>query len=226
MEYDSVSGQYYDRARYYDEAIGRFMAQDPIGFAGGTEDLYEYVGNDPINETDPSGLVPVPPAIKSWINHGNQNNVGAAKNAWAEVAAYVKNVETDSRNWEAAHRDLTSLKNFQGFLDKYLFPALAGNDAYNFLTGIFLEGEELGDLVMEAFNEQLIENALQQAIDDVIHTEEGSLANKVITYATAAFNNYHTLKYWISKFNSLTGDGDLTIADIRVWLGFSAKGYY
>src|SRR5579885_1268255 len=32
QEYDATTGQYYDRARYYDEAIGRFMGQDPMGF--------------------------------------------------------------------------------------------------------------------------------------------------------------------------------------------------
>ncbi|MGO9466935.1 MAG: RHS repeat-associated core domain-containing protein, partial [Isosphaeraceae bacterium] len=31
MEYDSTTGIYYDHARYYDAAIGRFMSQDPAG---------------------------------------------------------------------------------------------------------------------------------------------------------------------------------------------------
>ena len=43
MEYDSVTGQYYDRARYYDAAIGRFMSRDPMGFRAGDADLYRYV---------------------------------------------------------------------------------------------------------------------------------------------------------------------------------------
>ncbi len=55
MEYDATVGQYYDRARYYDEAIGRFMGQDPKGFSAGDMDLYRYVGNGPTNATDPSG---------------------------------------------------------------------------------------------------------------------------------------------------------------------------
>ncbi len=59
MEYDATTGQSYDRARYYDEAIGRFMAQDPMGFQAGDEDLYRYVGNGPTDATDPSGLIKV-----------------------------------------------------------------------------------------------------------------------------------------------------------------------
>ncbi|MDD5160802.1 MAG: peptidoglycan DD-metalloendopeptidase family protein [Sulfuricurvum sp.] len=48
---------YYYRARYYDPTIGRFITPDPIGFAGGDTNFYRYVGNDPVNFVDPSGLL-------------------------------------------------------------------------------------------------------------------------------------------------------------------------
>ncbi|MBD2215314.1 hypothetical protein H6G27_36730 [Nostoc linckia FACHB-104] len=56
-EFDSETGLYYNRARYYDANLGRFISQDPIGFAGRDANLYRYVGNDPINATEPSGLL-------------------------------------------------------------------------------------------------------------------------------------------------------------------------
>jgi RHS repeat-associated protein len=56
-EYDPETGLYYYRARYYDPATGRFLQQDPIGFASGDVNLYGYVGNNPINFIDPSGLI-------------------------------------------------------------------------------------------------------------------------------------------------------------------------
>ena len=56
MEYDSVTGQYYDRARYYNPATGEFMEQDPIAFGAGDPNLYRYVGNGPLDGTDPAGL--------------------------------------------------------------------------------------------------------------------------------------------------------------------------
>jgi len=49
------SGLYYYRARMYSPTLGRFMQPDPIGYQGGVH-LYAYVGNDPLNLTDPLGL--------------------------------------------------------------------------------------------------------------------------------------------------------------------------
>ncbi len=55
-EYDSETGLYYLRARYYDPETGKFMSKDPIGFAGGDVNLYRYVGNNPVYWIDPFGL--------------------------------------------------------------------------------------------------------------------------------------------------------------------------
>ncbi len=40
----------------FSPTIGRFITEDPIGLDGGDSNLYRYVGNDPINRVDPSGL--------------------------------------------------------------------------------------------------------------------------------------------------------------------------
>ncbi len=54
-EYDTETGMYFYRARYYDPKVGRFVTKDPIGFGGGIN-VYAYVGNSPINLSDPYGL--------------------------------------------------------------------------------------------------------------------------------------------------------------------------
>jgi RHS repeat-associated protein len=54
-EYDKETGLYYYRARYYDAMEGRFLSKDPIGLLGGINQ-YNYVGGNPVNYVDPSGL--------------------------------------------------------------------------------------------------------------------------------------------------------------------------
>ncbi len=51
------TGLYYYRARYYHPGLARFIAEDPIGFAGGDINFYAYVGNSPTNFADPDGLL-------------------------------------------------------------------------------------------------------------------------------------------------------------------------
>jgi RHS repeat-associated protein len=74
QRYDSETGLYYYKNRYYSPTLGRFLQPDPIGYQideecgcacpGGCDDastpstlnLYTYVDNDPLNQTDPLGL--------------------------------------------------------------------------------------------------------------------------------------------------------------------------
>ena len=58
-EFDAESGLYYYRARYYDPNAGRFLSEDPIGFAAGDFNLYRYVSNNPANAQDATGLSPI-----------------------------------------------------------------------------------------------------------------------------------------------------------------------
>ena len=56
---DSATSLNYMQARNYDPVMGRFLSIDPKGFEDtGTPAMfgrYTYVGNDPVNATDPSG---------------------------------------------------------------------------------------------------------------------------------------------------------------------------
>jgi len=57
-EFDSETGLYFYRARYYDPATGRFLNEDPIGFLGGDVNFYALTFDNPLNWTDPFGLDP------------------------------------------------------------------------------------------------------------------------------------------------------------------------
>jgi len=55
-EYDTETGWYYFRARYYDPNLRRFVQEDPIGYGGGGN-LYAYAGGNPVERRDPSGMM-------------------------------------------------------------------------------------------------------------------------------------------------------------------------
>jgi RHS repeat-associated protein len=68
-EWDADAKLQYNRARYYDPALGKWTSVDPIGFESDDTDLYRYVSNNPTTLTDPSGL-----AYKTMVEFqfGNQ----------------------------------------------------------------------------------------------------------------------------------------------------------
>ena len=51
---DAETGLYYNRFRYYDPELGRYLSEDPIGLRGGV-DLCGYAV-DSVNSSDPFGL--------------------------------------------------------------------------------------------------------------------------------------------------------------------------
>jgi RHS repeat-associated protein len=55
-ELDKETGLQYNRARYLDLVLARWISQDPKSFAAGDTNLYRFVGNHPSYATDPSGL--------------------------------------------------------------------------------------------------------------------------------------------------------------------------
>jgi len=80
--------------RVYDSRLGRFLSQDP---AGDGDNWYAYADNDPVDETDPDGLMSAPTGAGMWgINGGTQSDgdwamgnvegdLASARNTWAEV---------------------------------------------------------------------------------------------------------------------------------------------
>lgn len=86
-------GQYFDQEtkfhynwnRYYDPRIGRYITTDPIGVIlelpgkrPNINHLYVYSENNPINDTDPSGLMGLKRALNRFANSELARNIGRA----------------------------------------------------------------------------------------------------------------------------------------------------
>ncbi len=86
---DSDSGLYYLRARYYDPGTGRFMSQDPLP----SGNLYAYVGNNPLNFVDPSGLCDPQNPLCKILGHCYFLFSGSCLHAAEEAQPYIETFE-------------------------------------------------------------------------------------------------------------------------------------
>ncbi len=95
-EFDSDTGLYYNRARYYDSQIGRFISEDPLRFFAGPN-FFQYVRNNPTDFEDPSGLCADRP-------QPSQECLDALATAGADATALAN----AAANWDAIQTAATA----------------------------------------------------------------------------------------------------------------------
>ncbi|MEK6669519.1 MAG: RHS repeat-associated core domain-containing protein, partial [Pseudomonadota bacterium] len=139
---DDGNGLLYYRARYYDPAIGRFISEDPMGFASGDMSFYVYAANSPIDNNDPTGHNPVTRFIRESAEYlgvkASAAAMQAAKNravdmAWKAESQLIKNNLPGTRSWGPDElKFLQQGKSVPGYAGHHInsasgYPTLAGN---------------------------------------------------------------------------------------------------
>jgi RHS repeat-associated protein len=94
-EFDTETGIYYYRARYYNPTTGRFLSEDPIRFEGGI-DFYTYVSNSPLNDIDPSGFCE---SRAECVERAAQKRRERLERSRAEHDARTKELLMDFTSW-------------------------------------------------------------------------------------------------------------------------------
>jgi len=92
QQFDEETGLHYNRFRYYDPTVGRFVSQDPIGLKGG-ENLFNYSPNS-LTWIDPLGLA----ATAGSLANSAQNLPASSRPNTVAVIRHKDGTITAGRN--------------------------------------------------------------------------------------------------------------------------------
>lgn len=98
-EFDPETSLSYHRARYLNPSDGRWMSRDPASFSGGDVNLYGFVGNQPVNFIDFSGLVRLSFKEMQRLVHDN-NMSGLSDTLILAIAWKESRYDTEARSYD------------------------------------------------------------------------------------------------------------------------------
>jgi RHS repeat-associated protein len=130
---DPNSGMVYLRARWYDPTTGQFLSVDPL--AADTGATYNYAGDNPTDETDPTGLCG---SLSSWGSFWANCGSDAASAAGAVVNAVNPLTYYED--------EINSYENGCGYLSSVLYGVEGAAVAATDVAGIASTAAKLADL--------------------------------------------------------------------------------
>ena len=132
------TGLVHMRARYYDPALGRFVSRDPAGLSGGLN-AYAYCGNNPVNCTDPSGMLPAD-VLRSLPGSSYLNQISDALGMQQYLNPfYAKDTrEYAEQKWEYDYKQPDASQMLDAVLS--VTSAIPGLGTASSLVGMVVEG--------------------------------------------------------------------------------------
>jgi RHS repeat-associated protein len=99
--FTDTTNRVYVRARHYRPDLGRWVTEDPIGFAGGDWNVYRYAGGSPSNKADPSGTISSAWCLLLCIGAGPLYGICLdACTTAVDMCEFQKQWRRIRRNWE------------------------------------------------------------------------------------------------------------------------------
>lgn len=141
---DAESGLIYLRNRYYDPSTGQWLTRDPA--VALTRSAYGYVNDNPLNGTDPSGLMLGRP---DWGYNDTYNSLGAPVTGCAPSSVSL-NLQPIDLTFGAVHSTPLPLQiayDVQGFIGRDIIRPFVG---FNVVAFGFTTGSSTGLLVGDA----------------------------------------------------------------------------
>ena len=182
-ERDKESDLNYYRNRYYDPSTGRFLTADPI--RDDFENSYRYVNNNPVSNTDPSGL---------------------EKRVFSQIIA--------NRNGYKLNRKKDRAQNFKRFQQLVSVPLRSFSDSFDAWGKYFRENNSQYSVINRiqykaGYRLSLFAGGIDAVNDIVTGTTEVFILPEVAaegvvgTYQVAAFAYHKPAEFWNNATHSL-----------------------
>ena len=148
---------YHYKARYYHDVLGRFLQTDPIGYED-QMNLYAYVGNDPVNFTDPTGLFQDEIVVQGFPNGSDTSFNGPRPLDSNFDVGEFSNYGGFGYNEHPAVDEIVVTAKRNTFRSNFLLRAtVPGQISYDYAVEAYLNGEYLNSALFGAsmFGEQV-----------------------------------------------------------------------
>ncbi|MGM0635277.1 MAG: RHS repeat domain-containing protein [Bacteroidota bacterium] len=180
-ELDEETGNYYYGARYYDPKFSIWLSVDPLAELMPEWSSYAYTFNNPVNFTDPTGMVPRNP-IKEIISKKSTGNLGTFN-----VNSFHDMTPASNQRWEGSSLEISKTRDVSSKVGAILGVENEFNRSASLkgsaTVGVYIndKGEEVNDIskaskliLTMAFYEETIEILDDIVVDSKVNVREST----------------------------------------------------